>query len=96
MEVLAEIPQLQLVEKLCDPKLPDGPVNPDLWELGALHVRCSSCRHQTAESAVAAHRLLDEVDRALCLGIGPGLTPAIRAVKGCRSRREFLPGDRAP
>ena len=32
----------------------------------------------------------------LCTGTGPGLTPDIAAGKGCRGRREFLPGDLAP
>ena len=39
---------------------------------------------------------LEVVGRALCTVTGPGLTPAIRAGKDCRGRREFLLGDLAP
>ena len=60
------------LRKLCDPGGPDGPVHPDLWAIGALHVRCSSCRR----SAVAAHRVRGElmglVLRALHAGAGLG------------------------
>ena len=75
VEVIAEIPQLQHVEKLCYPRGPDGPVHPDLWEFWALHVRCSSCRHQTAEVRSCSSSSSDEVDRAPVHRHGAGVDP---------------------
>ena len=50
---------------------------------------------QTIDSPVAVHKVVDvpvvlvvRVGRALCTGTGPGVTPATRAEKGWRGRRE--------
>ena len=38
-----------------------------------------------------AYACFKKLGWALCTGTGPGWTPAMRAGKGCRGRREFLP-----
>ena len=64
VEVLAEVPQLQLVEKLCDPRGPDGPVHPDLWEFGALYVSASNCGGPQLQLIVFLMRLIGPCTQA--------------------------------